>query len=86
VGRGHHRPAGPVVLAGRDVRVIVREERLRPGAQLRFTGIGGHRFTAFATDLRKGQLAHLGSCATAGAPGARTGSAARRTPGCGTSP
>ena len=30
-----------------------------PGAQLRFTDIDGHRFTAFATDARKGQLADL---------------------------
>jgi hypothetical protein len=30
-----------------------------PGAQLRFTDIGGHRFTAFATSTRGGQLADL---------------------------
>ena len=41
------------------MRVIVRRERPHPGAQLRFTDIGGHRFTAFATDTRKGQLADL---------------------------
>ena len=41
------------------MRVIVRRERPHPGAQLRFTGIDGHRFTAFATDARKGQLADL---------------------------
>jgi hypothetical protein len=40
-------------------RVIVRKERPHPGAQLRFTDIDGHRFTAFATDARKGQLADL---------------------------
>jgi hypothetical protein len=34
-------------------------ERPHPGAQLRFTDIDGHRFTAFATDTRKGQLADL---------------------------
>jgi hypothetical protein len=41
------------------MRVIVRKERPHPGAQLRFTDIDGHRFTAFATDTRKGQLAVL---------------------------
>jgi Transposase DDE domain group 1 len=30
-----------------------------PGAQLRFTDIGGHRFTCFATNARHGQLADL---------------------------
>ncbi len=41
------------------MRVIVRKERPHPGAQLRFTDIDGHRFTAFATDANKGQLADL---------------------------
>jgi hypothetical protein len=41
------------------MRVIVRKERPHPGAQLRFTDVDGHRFTAFATDARKGQLADL---------------------------
>ena len=41
------------------MRVIVRKERPHPGTQLRFTDIDGHRFTAFATDARKGQLADL---------------------------
>ena len=41
------------------MRVIVRKERPHPGAQLRFTDIDGHRFTAFATDTKKGQLADL---------------------------
>ena len=41
------------------MRVIVRKERPHPGAQLRFTDIDGHRFTSFATDARKGQLADL---------------------------
>jgi hypothetical protein len=41
------------------MRVIVRKERPHPGAQLRFTDIDGHRFTAFATDAGKGQLADL---------------------------
>jgi hypothetical protein len=41
------------------MRVIVRRERPHPGAQLRFTDINGHRFTAFATGARRGQLADL---------------------------
>jgi hypothetical protein len=41
------------------MRVIVRKERPHPGAQLRFTDIGGHRFTCFATSTRGGQLADL---------------------------
>jgi hypothetical protein len=41
------------------MRVIVRKERPHPGAQLRFTDIDGHRFTAFATDASRGQLADL---------------------------
>jgi hypothetical protein len=41
------------------MRVIVRKERPHPGAQLRFTDVDGHRFTAFATDAGKGQLADL---------------------------
>ena len=41
------------------MRVIVRKERPHPGAQLRFTDINGHRFTAFATDAKRGQLADL---------------------------
>ncbi|HEY3954416.1 MAG TPA: IS1380 family transposase, partial [Streptosporangiaceae bacterium] len=41
------------------MRVIVRRERPHPGAQLRFTDLDGHRFTCFATDARRGQLADL---------------------------
>jgi hypothetical protein len=41
------------------MRVIVRKERPHPDAQLRFTDLDGHRFTAFATDARRGQLAGL---------------------------
>jgi hypothetical protein len=41
------------------MRVIIRKERPHPGAQLRFTDIDGHRFTAFATDAKRGQLADL---------------------------
>jgi hypothetical protein len=54
-------PTGLLDLAGwpEGMRVIVRKERPHPGAQLRFTDLGGHRFTAFATDARRGQLADL---------------------------
>jgi hypothetical protein len=41
------------------IRVIVRKERPHPGVQLRFTDIGGHRFTCFATSTKGGQLADL---------------------------
>ena len=41
------------------MRLIVRKERPHPGAQLRFTDVDGHRFTAFATGTKKGQLAGL---------------------------
>jgi hypothetical protein len=41
------------------MRVIVRKERPHPGAQLRLTDPDGHRFTAFATDTKRGQLADL---------------------------
>jgi Transposase DDE domain group 1 len=52
---------GMLDLAGwpAGMRVIVRRERPHPGAQLRFTDLGGHRFTAFATDAKTGQLADL---------------------------
>jgi hypothetical protein len=43
----------------KGMRVIVRKERPHPGAQLRFTDIGGNRFTCFDTSTRKGQLADL---------------------------
>jgi hypothetical protein len=41
------------------MRVIVRKERPHPGAQLRFTDTGGHRFTCLATNAKGGQLADL---------------------------
>jgi hypothetical protein len=52
---------GMLDLAGwpEGMRVIVRRERPHPGAQLRFTDIGGHRFTCFATGTKGGQLAGL---------------------------
>jgi hypothetical protein len=43
----------------KGMRVIVRKERPHPGAQLRFTDIDGHRFTAFATSTQGGQLPDL---------------------------
>ena len=43
----------------KGMRVMVRKERPHPGAQLRFTDLGGHRFTCFATSARTGQLADL---------------------------
>jgi hypothetical protein len=43
----------------KGMRVIARKERPHPGAQLRFTDLGGHRFTCFATSARAGQLADL---------------------------
>jgi hypothetical protein len=39
--------------------LLDRKERPHPGAQLRFTDLDGHRFTAFATDTKRGQLADL---------------------------
>ena len=65
------------------MRVIVRKERPHPGAQLRFTDIDGHRFTAFATDTRRAS-SRTWSCGTAAGPGAKTATAAPKTPGCGT--
>ncbi len=65
---GHARPGAQVAeitglldLTGwpDGMRVIVRRERPHPGAQLRFTDLDGHRFTAFATDAKTGQLADL---------------------------
>jgi hypothetical protein len=52
---------GMVDLSGwpKGMRVIVRAERPHPGAQLRFTDVGGNRLTAFATNTRGGQLADL---------------------------
>jgi Transposase DDE domain group 1 len=44
------------VSAGRST---VRRERPHPGARLRFTDAGGHRFTCFATKTNGGQLADL---------------------------
>ncbi|MEZ7127744.1 IS1380 family transposase [Nonomuraea sp. AD125B] len=43
----------------KGMRVIARKERPHPGAQLRFTDLDGHRFTAFVTNTRRGQLADL---------------------------
>ncbi|SFJ03080.1 transposase, IS4 family [Streptosporangium canum] len=43
----------------KGMRVIVRRERPHPGARLRFTDSGGHRFTCFVTNTKQGQLADL---------------------------
>ena len=43
----------------KGMRVIAREERHHPGAQLRFADIDGHRFTCFATSTKGGQLGDL---------------------------
>jgi Transposase DDE domain group 1 len=43
----------------KGMRLIVRKERPHPGAKLRFTDPGGHRFTCFATSTSGGQLADL---------------------------
>ena len=43
----------------KGMRVIARRERPHPGAQLRFTDIGGHRYTCFATSTKGRQLADL---------------------------
>jgi hypothetical protein len=40
-------------------RLIVRKERPHPGAQLRFTDAGGHRYQAFLTDQAGDDLAAL---------------------------
>jgi hypothetical protein len=52
---------GMLDLAGwpEGMRVIARKERPHPGAQLRFTDLGGHRFTCLATSTKGGQLADL---------------------------
>ena len=67
------------------MRVIVRKERPHPGAQLRFTDAGGHRFTCFATDAARASSLTW-NCGTAAGPAARTGSGARKTPACATFP
>ncbi|QIS13918.1 hypothetical protein F5544_30370 [Nocardia arthritidis] len=41
------------------MRLIVREERPHPGAQLRFTDVDGLRLTAFVTNTGHGQLPDL---------------------------
>jgi len=59
-GAHHLRTPEHVFAGGQDPPgTIVRKERPHPRAQLRFTDIGGHRFTCFATSTRGGQLADL---------------------------
>jgi hypothetical protein len=53
-------PARALVGYPAGIRVIVRRERPHPGAQLdAFEEADGWRYTAFATDIRVGQLARL---------------------------
>lgn len=52
-------------------RVIVRKERPHPGAQLRFTGIGGYRFTCLAPARRAGGSRTWSSGTAAGRCGDR---------------
>ena len=59
VGRRHHRDARSFLLAGPGCGSSSVRNARTLGAQLRFTDIDGHRFTAFATDAKKGQLADL---------------------------
>lgn len=56
------------------MRVIVRKERPHPGAQLRFTDLGGRRFTCFAPGTRRG-------CASP-RPGPGPLSSLQRSPAC----
>jgi hypothetical protein len=84
LGRGDHRHAGPVLLAG-GMRVIVRKERPHPGAQLRFSDIDGTGSPALPP-ARTAASSLTWNCATAAGPGVRTASAARKTPGCATCP
>jgi hypothetical protein len=69
----------------KGIRVIVRKERLHPGAQLRLTDIDGHRFTCFATSTTGGS-SPTRNCATAAGPAAKTASAPPKTPACATFP
>jgi hypothetical protein len=56
----HVLPTGVLADYPAGTRVIVRRERPHPGAQLDvFEERDGWRYTAFATDTRAGQLAHL---------------------------
>jgi len=73
----------------KGMRVIARKERPHPGAQLRITDIDGHRVTAFLTNTKAAAPARscpTSSSATGAGPGARTGSAPRRTPAYARSP
>jgi hypothetical protein len=65
------------------MRVIVRKERPHPGAQLRSPISTATGSPLSPPTPRKGSSLTW-SCATAGGHAARTGSAAPRTPGCGT--
>jgi hypothetical protein len=67
------------------MRVIIRAERPHPGAQLRITDADGNRITAFATNTRRGQLAHLVLRHRRRARAEDRIRCAKRTPACATS-
>ncbi len=56
-----HQPqrGGEVLGAVDNMRIIVRRERPRPGAQLRFDDVDGYRLTGSVTNTTRGQLADL---------------------------
>ena len=59
MGRGHHRPARPVLLAGRDGASSSARSGRTPERSCGSPTPAVTVFTAFATDAKKGQLAHL---------------------------
>jgi hypothetical protein len=65
------------------MRVIARKERPHPGAELRFTDLGGHGSPA-SPPAPRADGSTASNCATGCAPAARTGSAPPRTPACAT--
>ena len=73
----------------KGMRVIVGKERPHPGAQLRSptpTGIATPPSPPTPPPAVPGGSSPTWSCVTAAAPGPRTASAPRRTPGCATCP
>ena len=90
VGHRGHRAARPVRGWPAGMRVIVRQERPHPGAQLRLTDPDGHRLHRVRHQhpppAGPAASSPTSNCATAAAPAPRTASAPRRTPGCATCP
>ena len=83
LGRGHHRPAGPGRLAGRDAG----HRPQGTAAPRRAAAVHRHRRAPVhlpSPPTRRKASSPTWNCGTGGGPGARTGSAAPRTPGCGT--